>query len=148
VNAILHRNFEKDGDLPIEPIQLEKEENPIYVCAGCAVKCTQCTFIGSLMSRGMGRHQVALFDVIASNGKPMSFNEIRARILQDVGVNDPTTKLRPTFERSIRRSLHRMVSDSTLIACGGGGRSGSLPLFPESIAGRHHRHQRSLRENV
>jgi hypothetical protein len=52
----------------------------------------------------------------------MTFGEIRAHILQAMGANDPDTKSRSTTERSIRRSLHRLVSDGMLLALGHGGR--------------------------
>ena len=41
------------------------------------------------MSRGLGILQRNLFQLITHAPKPMTFNEIRTVILQDLGVNDP-----------------------------------------------------------
>ena len=73
------------------------------------------------MSRGLGRLQRALFNLIGSSDKPMTFAEIRAHVLQVLGANDPDSKLRPSFERSLRRGLRRMTEDGTLMALGEGG---------------------------
>ena len=80
------------------------------------------------MSRGLGRLQRVLWETIRRHGKPMTFDDIRAVIRQELDVEDGT-KLRPSFERSLRHALHRMVSDGGLIAIGGGGRADPLRYF-------------------
>jgi hypothetical protein len=76
------------------------------------------------MSRGLGKLQRVLFLTIQRHGKPMTFNDIRAEAIGDGGF-----LLATSFERSIRRSLHRMVSDGGLIAIGGGGRADPYRYF-------------------
>ena len=73
------------------------------------------------MSRGPGILQRVLFRTIHNARKPMTFNEIRASILQELGANDPDAKLRPAFERSLRRSLKALADDGALMALGEGG---------------------------
>ena len=75
------------------------------------------------MSRGPGWLQHALFNLIRGSDKPVTFAEMRAHILQDLGVNDPDTKLKSSFERSVRRALQRLTEDGTLMALGEGGPS-------------------------
>jgi hypothetical protein len=75
------------------------------------------------MSRGLGKLQRVLLAAIRRHCKPMTFDDIRAAAL-DEGV-----LLATSFERSIRRSLHRMVSDGLLIAIGGGGRGDPYRYF-------------------
>ena len=70
------------------------------------------------MSRGLGKLQRVLFATIQQHGKPMTFDDIRA---EAIGGDD--VKLTASFERSIRRALHRMVTDGGLIAIGDGGRA-------------------------
>jgi hypothetical protein len=61
------------------------------------------------------------FEVAAEAGKPMTFDDMRAVIRQDLDLEDGT-KLYPSLERSLRHALHRMVSrGGGLIAIGGGG---------------------------
>ncbi len=73
------------------------------------------------MSRGLGQSQRFLLVCIRRSRKPITFAEICTIILQELGVNDPDRKLKPTFERSLRRSLKRMVDDAILMALGRGG---------------------------
>ena len=77
------------------------------------------------MSRGLGKLQRALWAAIQQHGKPMTFDDIRAVALG----NDPDRKLRPAFERSLRRALQYMVRDGGLIAIGEGGRSEPFRYF-------------------
>ena len=70
------------------------------------------------MSRGPGKLQRVLFLTIRRHGKPMTFDDIRVE-----AIGDDPVRLSASFERSIRRSLHRMVSEGVLIAIGGGGRA-------------------------
>ena len=87
------------------------------------------------MSRGFGRLQQALLLTIRQHGKPMTFEEIRAVIRQTFELEDGA-KLYPSFERSLRRAIHRMVSDRMLVAFGDGGRSDPYRYFfhPMGIA--------------
>ena len=80
------------------------------------------------MSRGLGRLQRALFAAIQRHGKPMTFEDIRNVIRQDFEMDDGA-KLYPSFERSLRRALHRMVRTSGLIAIGDGGRGDPYRYF-------------------
>ena len=59
--------------------------------------------------------------MIKRHGKPMTFEDIRAVIRKEFEVEDGI-KLYSSFERSLRRALHLMVSDGGLIAIGDGGR--------------------------
>jgi hypothetical protein len=70
------------------------------------------------MSRGLGKLQRALFATIQRHGKPMTSDEMRAEAIGDDGG-----RLSASFERSIRRALHRMVSDGGLIVIGDGRRA-------------------------
>jgi hypothetical protein len=89
------------------------------------------------MSRGLGRLQTALGEMIVLHGKPMTFAEICAIILQKLEVEgglevEDGTKLHqllPSFTRSMRRALHRMVSCGELIAIGDGGRAEPYRYF-------------------
>jgi hypothetical protein len=76
------------------------------------------------MSRGLGKLQRALFAAIQRHGKPMTFDDIRAAATGDGGF-----LLATSFERSIRRSLQRMVRDDGLIAIGDGGRADPFRYF-------------------
>lgn len=62
------------------------------------------------MSRGHGCLQRYLFEVLAH--KPMTFAEIR-KVAACEGY--------PTVERSLRRSLRKMVDDKTVVTTGRGG---------------------------
>jgi hypothetical protein len=66
--------------------------------------------------------------VIYQHGKPMSFEDVRAQVRRDVGV-EPGTELRLSFERSLRRALHRLCEDEILIAIGDGGRGDPFRYF-------------------
>ena len=70
-----------------------------------------------VLSRGPGRLQRALWQTIRQHGKPMGFAEIRAEVVR-AGI-----WVSPSVERSLRRALHRMVSDGGLFAIGSGGRA-------------------------
>jgi len=63
-----------------------------------------------VMSRGPGRLQRWLWLMIKRHGKPMTFEDIRAVIRKEFEVEDGI-KLYSSFERSLRRALHLMVSD-------------------------------------
>jgi hypothetical protein len=80
------------------------------------------------MSRGLGRLQRVLSETIWRHGKPMTFDDILTVIRQELGAEDGT-KLRPSFERSLRHALHQMVSDGGLITIGGGGRADPFRYF-------------------
>jgi hypothetical protein len=81
-----------------------------------------------VMSRGLGRLQNGLLAAIRGHGKPMTFADIRAHIIQSIGAQ-PDEKLRVSFERSLRRALHRLTSDHMLIAMGEGGPGEPLRYF-------------------
>jgi hypothetical protein len=70
------------------------------------------------MSRGLGALQRVLWQTIRRHDRPMTFAEIRA---EAIGGDD--VELTASFERSLRRALHRMVEGGGLIAIGDGGRS-------------------------
>jgi hypothetical protein len=76
----------------------------------------------------LGKLQSALLTTIRRHGKPMSFANIRASIVQDMGA-EPNAKLRTSFERSLRRALHRLAGDFILIAMGDGGPGEPLRYF-------------------
>jgi hypothetical protein len=81
------------------------------------------------MSRGLGKLQRALWETIRQHGKPMTFDDLRATILQGIGAEDGA-KLRPSFERSLRRALNRMAENGGgLIAIGDGGRAEPYRYF-------------------
>ena len=69
------------------------------------------------MSRGLGSLQLALINTIRLHGEPMTFADIRAEALSD----DPGSTLPASLERSMRRALHRLASEGTLIEIGDGG---------------------------
>ena len=87
------------------------------------------------MSRGLGRLQRALWGTIRQHGKPMTFEDIRAVVRQDFEKDGKQyssfewSLLYSSLERSLRRALHRMVSDGGLIALGGGGRADPFRYF-------------------
>src|SRR5262245_35350850 len=61
------------------------------------------------MSRGLGKNQRLLFDIIRQGGRPKTWAEIRGE------------RLDPTVERSARRALQRMGEDGMILAIGKGG---------------------------
>jgi hypothetical protein len=77
------------------------------------------------MSRGCGEVQRVLFSVIYKAENPVTYAEIVGRLLQEAGVNDPMTKLRPDRERAVRRAL-KGLCDRNLISALGNGRPGDL----------------------
>jgi hypothetical protein len=80
------------------------------------------------MSRGLGKRQHALVDFILARGKPTTFADIRAMILE---ANDGW--IPSSYERSLRRALHRLVETEILIPIGGGGRGDPLRYFYHPI---------------
>jgi hypothetical protein len=62
-----------------------------------------------------------MFFIIKESDNPITFAEICAHILQSWGVNDPDTKFKPTFQRSLRRALKGIVDDGAVMALGEGG---------------------------
>jgi hypothetical protein len=92
------------------------------------------------MSRGLGRLQRALIDLIRKHGKPMTFEKIQAQICVDVRAY-PGTPRRMPLEGSVRRALHSLVDVGCLITIGGGGPSDPYryflhPMFFALIADR------------
>ena len=83
------------------------------------------------MSRGLGALQRTLLASIRRHGKPMTFEDIRIE-----AIGDDDVQLSASFERSVRRALHRMVSTGMLVALGAGGRSDPSRYFlhPMGIA--------------
>jgi hypothetical protein len=65
-------------------------------------------YYGRIISRGLGRHQRALLETDDVRGDA-------AAIRRDVDAG-PDAEPCSSFERSVRRSLYRMVSDGFLIA--------------------------------
>jgi len=84
------------------------------------------------MSRGPGRIQRYLIGMIRWYGKPMTFADIRAQVKQDLDI-EPDGKLRVSFERSLRRALHRFVCDEILISVGNGGPADPLQYLPHPL---------------
>jgi hypothetical protein len=80
------------------------------------------------MSRGLGEKQNALLVTIRCYGKPMTFADMRAHIIQAIDAA-PGEKLRVSFERSLRRALHRLTDDFILTAMGNGGPGDPLRYF-------------------
>jgi hypothetical protein len=80
------------------------------------------------MSRGLGRLQRAILFFIRQHGKPITFGEIKTRILAESGA-PPSDKMHPPFERSLRRALHSLVTSKGLIAIGDGGRAEPYRYF-------------------
>jgi hypothetical protein len=72
----------------------------------------------------LGKMQNALMATIRQHGKPMTFAEMRATASDQPGV-----KLRPSFERSVRRALHSLTTNNMLIAMGDGGPGDPLRYF-------------------
>lgn len=89
------------------------------------------------MSRGLGKMQRLLWKMVYDHGKPMTFEEMREVILQALGDRAPDRlvnlyrgELRPSFERSLRRALHKMVKDrGMMITCGIGGSADRFRYF-------------------
>ena len=72
------------------------------------------------MSRGMGRIEQGLFNVIRNEGRPMSYADIAGVLMQAAGINDFKERRLPTSrERSFRRALHNLVKRGTLIELNG-----------------------------
>ena len=72
------------------------------------------------MSRGMGKVEQAMVGVIRNAGRPMSYGDIAAALMQAVGINDFTERqLPPSRERSFRRALHNLVKQGRLIELNG-----------------------------
>jgi hypothetical protein len=84
------------------------------------------------MSRGLGWMQRYLFETICTHGKPVTFADLRAIILNADNA-PPDHVLRQSVERSLRRALHSMVRDKTLIAIGGGGRGDPHRYFLDPV---------------
>jgi hypothetical protein len=61
------------------------------------------------MSRGLGKMEQALLATIQLHGKPMTFSDLRA-VINSANDTEPSARLRPSFERSARRALHRLTS--------------------------------------
>jgi hypothetical protein len=80
------------------------------------------------MSRGLGKLQIALMASIRRHRKPMTFADIRAQIITDLDLK-PNTKLRASFERSLRRALHKLSKKDMLLAIGDGGPSDPFRYF-------------------
>src|SRR6516225_9224955 len=89
------------------------------------------------MSRGPGKLQRWLRSVIYQHGRPMTFEDIRAVIRQEIAAEpdaDQRSSLeyrvgRPAFQRSLRRALHSLVRSGELMALGDGGRSDPYRYF-------------------
>jgi hypothetical protein len=67
------------------------------------------------VSRGLGYLQRYLFSMLLNAGKPMTFAEIRRIAKPHENGYDPH------LERSIRRTLKKLVDDRTVIPLGRGG---------------------------
>ena len=80
------------------------------------------------MSRGHGKMQSRLLTTIQAHGKPMTFEAIRA-VIRQARDWPADAKLRPSFERSLRRALHSLTREPFLIAIGDGGRGDPYRYF-------------------
>jgi hypothetical protein len=78
------------------------------------------------VSRGFGKLQKALLATIRQHGKPMTFDDVRAEALGD---DRRDRRMSASFERSLRRALHRMADNGGLIAIGDGGRADPYRYF-------------------
>jgi hypothetical protein len=74
-----------------------------------------------------------LFQTIKTYGKPVTFADLRTIILKAENAPSSQRWLPQSVERSLRRALHRMVSDGVLIAIGGGGRGDPYRYFIDPI---------------
>jgi hypothetical protein len=74
------------------------------------------------VSRGFGMWQRWLLHTIKRHGKPMTFEEIERAVLDQAGA-PPGVRLNPSPTRSMRRALHGLVKDGSLVALGIGGRA-------------------------
>jgi hypothetical protein len=72
------------------------------------------------MSRGYSQGQRGFLSLILNAEKPLTYAEIIAILLQASGVNDPTAKLRPDRERSIRRALNGLCKRGAISTLGTG----------------------------
>jgi hypothetical protein len=79
---------------------------------------------GVVVSRGLGKFQRNVFEIIRAHGKPMTFAEI-------LGIDEGP--FLPSVIRSVRRAVHKLVKDGTLITVGGGGRGDPYRYFFDPI---------------
>lgn len=79
----------------------------------------------------MGKSQRNLSFILLDAGTPLSFAEIRAVILNDLGYPLDPTLLAPSFVRSVRRSLASMVKRGELLSFGRPLRYYFHPLYVE-----------------
>jgi hypothetical protein len=93
------------------------------------------------MSRGLGRLERYLCMMVGAEKKPFTFAELRDIILETNrdAYDGAKIELRPSFERSLRRALHRLVSTEIFIALGSGGRADPHRYFinPRLIVARN-----------
>jgi hypothetical protein len=75
------------------------------------------------MSRGAGKLQRWLWDVLLHSDTPLTFADIciERRAIFGEGFQALMSPLRPAQVRSLRRALQRMVADGVVLAQGKGG---------------------------
>lgn len=71
------------------------------------------------MSRGFGKMQRFWLQVAAKNRKPWTFDELCRSAFPE--AYEPDVEMRPSFRRSLRRALKRLVDKKSIIPLGAGG---------------------------
>jgi hypothetical protein len=85
------------------------------------------------MSRGFGKIQLKMFNVLKNGGKPMSYADIVDALLTSIG-HEPGGKLNASRERSFRRALHSLVDAGALIVLDDMGRGVRYSLYPADLS--------------
>jgi hypothetical protein len=78
------------------------------------------------MSRGPGKFQRAAIAVIRRRGKPTTFAEM---MWEDEDKDDHDDRPPPSFVRSVRRAIHKLVEGGVLVAIGDGGPADPFRYF-------------------
>jgi hypothetical protein len=78
------------------------------------------------MSRGLGWQQRFLLDLLMRELRPITFEEIRKLI-------DPTGRADAAMIRSLRRALHSLDRDKTIMVSGRGGRGDPFRYYSDPL---------------
>ena len=88
------------------------------------------------MSRGLGKVERALVDVIRHEARPMSYTDIAEAFMQAAGINDFTERrLKPSTERTYRHALHNLVKREILLELAGDKRGKQYFFHPRVLPG-------------